>query len=434
MRPDRRCVTGWLLTTLLLLVAISPAGATTLEQLQRDGRLQIRTWITPASAVVARQQVLLHIEISTDRWFSGGTRIGHVDMRDAIVLQREAFAVNSTRREVTRTWAIQQWTLMIYPQRDGRFDIPAVAVNLSIAGDDGAPVKGTLYTEPLIFTTTLPAALQGIDEPWLVTTQFTVTEQYNRSLDSLDAGDALIRTIHMYAADVPAMMLPVITPETHDGLAVYAKPPQLVDHSDRGNYRAERTQMFTYVFEKPGAYELPARTFFWWNTASGMLESVRLEAQTLQVGGSIIGQRVSALYITIGIGLLLVLCWFGWRRYGSGGKRRALQQPELPSERELRQRFARACRHHDAAEALRLLYQWLDHRHDPSFQGSLRRALRDMEQPVLLADFDALMRELYGDGAQATVDLEVFAAQWLRLYQRRRRWGGDAWKIRLTLN
>jgi len=437
MCHDRRYVTGWLLLALLLLGAISPAGATTLEQLQRDGRLHLRTWITPASSVVARQQVQLHIEIATDRWFSAGTRIGHMDVRDAIVLQRETFAVNSTRRQGAQTWAIQQWTLMIYPQREGRFDVPAVAVHLSVAGDDGAAaVEGTVYTAPLMFTAALPAALQDVDAPWLVTREFKVTEQYNRSFDGLDAGDALVRTIRIHAVDVPAMMLPVITPETADGLAVYEKPAQLVDRSDRGNARAERTQTFTYVFEKPGIYHLSARTFLWWNPASRTLESVQLAVQTLHVGGSVIGKAagISWRNVMAGVILLSVLFGFGWYLWHTGARRRVLQRSQPPSERELRQRFARACRRHDAAEALRLLYQWLDHRADVPLHASVRQSLQEAGHQQLLEDFDALMQSLYGNRAQLSVDLDIFAKQWLQLYQQRHRFASDAWKVRLSLN
>ena len=121
--------------TLLTSSALN-ANATTIEELQQADKLSIRTWVEPHENIIARQQVNLLIEIATDKWFSGGTKISAVDIKDAIVLQREKFSVNSSRYEQGTSWTVQEWTLAVYPQRAGAFEIPEITGQVSIAGDN----------------------------------------------------------------------------------------------------------------------------------------------------------------------------------------------------------------------------------------------------------------------------------------------------------
>ena len=125
---------------MLLMVVSIESYAVTLAELFENDKVRIKVWIEPEKNIVARQQVNLQIEVATDKWFSSGTKIGYFEVKDAIVLQREKFAVNSIREEGEKTWTIQQWTLVIYPQRDGVFEVPAIPLQLSIAGDGAESV------------------------------------------------------------------------------------------------------------------------------------------------------------------------------------------------------------------------------------------------------------------------------------------------------
>ena len=63
----------------LLLFPLSlvgqPLAAATVEELQAQNRLTIDASISPIENVVAGQKLALVIEIATDRWFTGGTRL-----------------------------------------------------------------------------------------------------------------------------------------------------------------------------------------------------------------------------------------------------------------------------------------------------------------------------------------------------------------------
>ena len=66
-----------ILSLLLLASFILPAAATTLDDLEHANKVKIRTWVEPKGELVYRQQINLQIEIATDKWFSGGTRVYH---------------------------------------------------------------------------------------------------------------------------------------------------------------------------------------------------------------------------------------------------------------------------------------------------------------------------------------------------------------------
>ena len=418
----------------LILVLTNVALANSIEELKQNGKLQIKTWIEPQENIVARQQVNLLIEVATDRWFSSGTRIRHFEIDGAIVLQRDNFAVNSTLRLDDATWTVQMWTLVIYPQRSGVFEIPAIPLALSIAGEDSQAIVGELYTRPFSFVASIPEPMQDRDG-WVATNRFSVSESFDKSFESLKPGDALTRTIKVSADNLPSMMLPGFFSPGVSGMAVYKKPVRLGDKVNRGDYLAERTEEITYVFEKAGDYELPGQRFFWWNLSSQSLESLQLEARTVSVIGAAmvvnagaepqaIAEEENALdflallkkAVTVLAILVLVLIAVR-KRLQAKAPRVAVKQPPV-SASALRTSFAKACRRQNYEKALGLLYQWLDRfggdsLADDSFSGSLRVQLERIDQPELLNAFNDVMCRMYGKNDYNDVDLQQFAKHYI---------------------
>ena len=213
LKLNPRCLAFIILCTLSAVSNLA-VSATTLKELYQADKLRISAWIDPGENIIARQQVKLQIEVATDKWFSGGTRIGIFEIKDAILLQRENFALNSSRNENNASWTVQQWTLVVYPQRGGVFEIPAIPVQLSIAGENLESIVGELHTEPFSFTASLPEPMfQGMLEKtsWIVTSRFRINERFDKTYHDLKPGDAIVRSINMSAIDLPAMMLPDIT-------------------------------------------------------------------------------------------------------------------------------------------------------------------------------------------------------------------------------
>ena len=281
---------NWLQTLLsrtliaaIALLALS-ANAADLQRLVDNGHLTVSTFVRPDDAVVPGQKAQLIVEIATDSWFSGGTRITVPEVPGLVILQNEAFASNATEVRDGKTWVLQRWTLDVFPQRAGEFRIPALKMRLKVNAGREGDIEGELFAPATPFQSIRPAALETAAS-WVAAPEFTVEQQFDRALDSLQVGDAFERQITFDATDTMAMMLPVATSEEIDGLAAYPAPPQLEDRNNRGETRAQRVQTISYVAEQPGEFVLPAQEYFWWNTAANKLEIVELPAQAVAVGG-----------------------------------------------------------------------------------------------------------------------------------------------------
>ena len=408
-----------------LLFNVTLVNAQTVAELQQADKVRIHVWIEPEENIIARQQVNLQIEVATAKWFSGGTQIGHFEIKDAIVLQREKFALNSIRSEGEKNWTIQQWTLVVYPQRDGLFEVPVISLNISIAGDNNESIGGKVFTQPFNFEATIPQQAVG-NTHWVATSRFDIEESFNKSLDELGVGDALIRKIRMSADNLPAMMLPAVKLDDIQGIAVYAKPLQLTDKINRGDYLAERQQTITYVFEKAGEYLLPKQLFYWWNLEAETYEVIELEEHELTIGGSVgtAGEEEHAInknrlvevpqFKKAGAILTLLLgIWVIVRKFIKADKKNKVPKPVHLSESVLRKQFKKACKQKELEKAMTIFYLWLGNYAGDAFDGSIRESLNKLNQEELTTMFENVMQSIYAREKDDKVDLMVFASQFI---------------------
>ena len=345
---------GALLLLLLQAGMHGVAAEITPQQLVREGRVTIDARLTPAADVVPGQKITLTIEIATERWFSGGTRLSPPEVTGVVILQTEQFASNASERRGEQNWVLQLWTLDVYPQRPGQFTLPPVTARVKINAGEAGDVEGVLESPRLTFTAELPAALAGVEQ-WVAAPEYTVSQRFDRSLEGLQVGDAFEREIVFTASDVMAMMLPTFSAEDLPGLAAYPAPPVLDNSSNRGQTLASRTQRISYVVQAEGEYQLPAADFFWWDTSRAQLQLLSLPATVITVGSGAAtstsgGPGNAALFsprqwlmVAAGMSLLAVLLWLAVRylprlplsRLGAataalGAKLRELRRPALP--------------------------------------------------------------------------------------------------------
>jgi hypothetical protein len=272
--------------TLLCAFAISLAAqATTVEELLDADRLQLRSWLLPAQNIVPGQQIKLNIEVATDRWFTGGTRIKIPEIPGLVILQTDDFASNSSEQRRGQSWVVQRWSLEIYAQTDGQFKIPPITASVKVSGDNGQNIEGEVRAPALEFSAARPEALSRAQH-WVAAPNYKISQSFDRSLDGLQVGDALARQIDFRAGDVMAMMLPAFAEEGIEGLTAYPEPPVLNNNSNRGTVTASRTERIVYIAEEPGEYRLPAQDFYWWDTTTAQVQMLTLASVDVLVGAS----------------------------------------------------------------------------------------------------------------------------------------------------
>jgi hypothetical protein len=394
---------GRLLLALVLLQDLASARAnaadTTLDTLIESGQLRLDSWLEPAGDVVVGQEVQLTIEVSTQRWFAGGTTIRHPDVENLVVLRRDDFANNLSRREGAITWVIQRWNLELYPQVAGRFQLPPLELELAVNDASAGVVSGSLKTAPIAFDARIPAVLEKV-ENWVATPTFILEHSLDRKTAGLVPGDAFNRRISLRATQLTAMMLPPVQATEFPGLPAYEDPPELRDTSNRGEASAERVQNITYVVEQAGQYTLPEQVFYWWDTANNELNSAILPELAIDAGvaaGSDTAevsdvQRTQLLqglprpfWLAIGLALTALLAIYWWRRRSQG-----------VSESRLLRRARRALRRGDGNTAVRLLYRWLNVFRPPPDWYQLRISLNPAGEPEPAGQVDDLLERSYG--------------------------------------
>ncbi|MET2845578.1 BatD family protein [Vibrio owensii] len=283
------------LSTILMVFALFFAGlanAQDIQDLQRSNDVELLAWVGKQGAGAdtkeapkfsVNEQVILYIEVATPRWFTGGTRIGSVEIPNVIAKQRNQLATNYTERKGGQTWSRQRWEITLYPQASGQFVIPPVAVGVQVSAPDGSKVAGTLYTQPIKFEASMPSGLLSDDSAWFTATKVSVDQKWTTSNDELKVGDAITRTITINAQDSLSVLLPdLLSNDSTASYQAYPQPNRLDDKQTRGDYQSSRIEESVYVIQQGGEFTLPEHKFQWWNSKSKELETVVIEGKTFK--------------------------------------------------------------------------------------------------------------------------------------------------------
>lgn len=279
MRGLGYCLLMWAATYSALTLG------TSVQELQASGHLQIASELSPGTGIVPGQRVKLTLEIATDTWFTGGTRIDIPEVPGLVILQTDQFASNASETRNGSSWVIQRWTLDIYPQRTGEFTIGAVPLHIRVNAGESGNIEGKVQSPPQQFSVSIPESLEDAEQ-WVATPEFRVSQSFDHPLEGLAVGDAFEQEVTFEASDVLAMMLPGYDASKQMGLAAYPSPPTLENSSNRGQNLASRSVRISYVVEQPGQYLLPTRDYYWWNTQSGKLELLSLPETRIDVAGT----------------------------------------------------------------------------------------------------------------------------------------------------
>ncbi|RIZ55018.1 BatD family protein [Vibrio sp. PID23_8] len=283
------------LSTILMMFALFFTGlvnAQDIQDLQRSNNVELLAWVgkqgvdadtKEAPKFSVNEQVILYIEVATPRWFTGGTRIGSVEVPNVIAKQRNQLATNYTERKGGQTWSRQRWEVTLYPQVSGQFVIPPVAVGVQVSAPDGSKVAGTLYTPPIKFGASIPSGLLSDESAWFTATKVSVDQKWTTSNDELKVGDAITRTITINAQDSLSVLLPdLLSNDSTASYQAYPQPNRLDDKQTRGDYQSSRIEESVYVIQQGGEFTLPEHKFQWWNSKNKQLETVVIEGKNFK--------------------------------------------------------------------------------------------------------------------------------------------------------
>jgi len=274
-------------TLIALILSSADVKSITLDDLKSSADFRVKVMLEPSDNIVVTQEVSLIIDIATTGWFAHGTAFDLPELKGAIVNQREQFATNSTLKEGRKAWASQRWELSVFPITEGRLTIPQIGLFVNVSVPGKGIVKGRVSTPEITIDATVPPEMKAVDN-WLATPALSVEQEFDKALDKLKVGDALKQTITFKGEQLLAMMLPAYKVIKAEGLASYPKQPQLRDINTRGTKLAERIEVIDYIVEEDGEFQLPGKTFYFWNTDTNSREKITLAPTYFIVGEGVV--------------------------------------------------------------------------------------------------------------------------------------------------
>ncbi len=371
----------------LAVVWASPAPA-------KAAGVVVRTQVDETGGIVVGQPVHLRVDVLFPGNMPRPPRVTVGDAPGAQVLRFETQGVTTNDRIGGQPYVGQQFEFVVFPRRGGAIEIPAAEVTLlDAAGDPTGAARG----EARRLDVTVPPGLDA-SGPVIAAEEVVATQAWepDPAHAPLKPGGALVRTIRRSAGGVPAMGMADLAFTAPEGVRIYADPPRSEDRMNRGAVTGSRVDRVTYVFEKPGSYDLPAVVQPWWD-----LDGARARAVTL-AGTHVTVARMAPAAETrsaparlwpyglgMGVAVLLGLFWLGRGRLSRYWQRR--QAAYRASEASARAALRRVAPTGDAAATYRALSTWL--RRLPVPMQSAVRA-----DPHLAALAGELERSLFGEG------------------------------------
>ena len=184
-----------------------------------------------------------------------------------------------------RPYNVVERVIAIYPQESGEIQIsPArfearVLRNGRITGrkvfESGSHTVNVLPTPP-------PPA-DYPDAVWLPAREVTISEEWSRDADEIEAGQPLTRRLQVSAlgqmeTQIPAIELPPVA-----GLNAYPDKPELRRTIEAEGIRGIREDQYALIGVAAGQLELPAIEVPWWDIEAGEWRVATLPARQLTI-------------------------------------------------------------------------------------------------------------------------------------------------------
>ncbi len=247
----------WIIIVLFMLVSKTAPGAEPFA----------RATIETQGNIVPGQQIRVLVEVFAPNFFTSPPQFPLFDLPDTLVTIPDERAQNTAQTIDDVEYAGIQRSYAVVPERPGTYTLPPLRIDFGYSVD-GKPIKSFAVTNGATFNVSV--STEGVHGIAFAAKGLTLTQSYDREPATLKKGDALVRTITIFAEDTQAMMIPALETGSADGLTQYIKPPQIADdvQIDR-SHGSSRTETITYMAEKQGSFVIPGLSYSWFDLDNG---------------------------------------------------------------------------------------------------------------------------------------------------------------------
>ena len=266
----------WIAITILLALGSNASAAEPFARAKMES----------TGRIVPGQQVLIDVDILVPDFFTSPPQFPLFDVPDAIVTLPDDRAQNMVETIDGVQYAGIRRTYAVIPETSGTFTLPPVVITLGYS-QDGKPVAGETALPAVRFT--VEAAPGGTAaSPIFAARGLTIGQSFDRDPSSLKAGDAIVRTITIFAENTQAMMIPAIPSAAAPGLKPYPASPKLADgvQAEDRTTGSTRIETITYIAEAEGTFEIPAVSYLWFDVKTQSSQLANLPATVVKVSKS----------------------------------------------------------------------------------------------------------------------------------------------------
>lgn len=339
----------------------------------------IRAQLLPEAGVRGQKRVL-QVNIYTRYWFKRVPQMPPLKIADVVVIQPKGFGVNFTESHHGVNYNVQTQEYQLFPQRQGVFVIPALAVDFAVQREQ-RPEEISLETEPLYLLAkplapeqarVLVAENLSLEESYSVeqTHPFDQGQSTGQAAITVLLGQLVDRQIQLRAESSLAMLIDPFAEGSlvrdEGGVAYtvinggrrYREVLSVKDDNNRGQTIASRKERWRYVFDTPGEFVIPALSVDWFDIGTQSWRQASLPQLRINVISSDGVTRWKLRYL-FALLLLPVIYFSRTHVYRlamgllEGGRFRLKN-----SEWYCWQRLNRACRKGRSDEIIRTFYAW----------------------------------------------------------------------------
>ncbi len=291
---------------------------------------EIRFQPAREGAVWVGQELVLNLDLMSTGFSFSGQLFSLPDVAGAYLLPVDSSTVKLNENRAGEAWQGLRYSFLLYPQREGRLEVPSFEVQFSASVGYGTEAENFRFnTKPLTIETKFPP---GADRSGLVvsTSEFKIKSSWEPGQSAsqdlvLKTGDALKLTVVRSAAGVPAMVFPPLPRFRIDGLRAYHDAPAVNDTINRGELAGARTDSISFICERAGRYQIPEIRFQWWDPESEVLHEevvpglefeVVLNPAFTAADAAVSGTGHTIIYwqfIVLAVGALALILFYGRR-------------------------------------------------------------------------------------------------------------------------
>lgn len=251
---------------------------------------QIRASFGTQDTLWTGERLPLVVDLLAPGYFSGVPSFDLPDLSGLLLLPAEGSPLLSTENINGVSYTVQRHELSVFARQAGAQTIAPFSVHFRFKRNplDKDAVLASLKTPQLPFTVKLPPGAEKLGSI-ISARHLEAREIWHPEPGKATAkpGAAFTRTITFTAPDVPAMVFPPFPVPDVDGLGIYHKAPEILDHDDRGQFTGLRRETITYVCQRPGSFVIPPTRLTWFDLDAKQLSTVSFPQRVLEVEGSI---------------------------------------------------------------------------------------------------------------------------------------------------